>query len=328
MPTGRVTTDLESGLPPDTGPWSGAGVGCADFSWSALRCTLAVAEEAARQLHSCVAWVSEESQKDYEAWNAAKKDDDLFGPLRPAPKQQHLRASESSAAAPSYAAPPAVHADFSRSQQGAFTPDAQQRLEAHTASAAVRRISLTDDSGDKITHPSPVWEDFRCSPTQPQYAKGTDQDQHNVTAPGVVTTPSHIIQKGPKADLPAAFPLKLPGKSIFVLAAGCYVGALRSKQPPTHGGRGAQHRQLTPITKQQVTCLSGLLAGLPDANAKARQSLLSPRHQPLPSPKGLPTNISIDDLKLGAVLGKGSFAVVHPSAVRLSVTGYNEQKGV
>jgi hypothetical protein len=51
-------------------------------------------------------------------------------------------------------------------------------------------------------------------------------------------------------------------------------------------------------------------AGHTHADGKARQSLLSPHHHALASIRGRPTNINIDDLKLGAVLGKGSFAVV------------------
>ncbi len=53
-----------------------------------------------------------------------------------------------------------------------------------------------------------------------------------------------------------------------------------------------------------------LSAGLPHADGKARQHVLSPHHHALASPRGRPTKINIDDLKLGAILGKGSFAVV------------------
>ncbi len=207
MPTGRFVIDLESGLPSDTGPWSGAAVGCADFSWSALRCTLAAAEEAARQLHLCVAWVSEESQRDFEAWNAAKKDDDLFGALRPASKQQHLHDSDNSA--PTYAAAPAVQGDFSRVQQ-ALTPDAQQRLDVQKAAAAVRRISLTDEAEDRVIVRSPVWEDFKCSPTQPQLGTITDHDQRAVSAADAISS-SHAAHKVHKGEVQAASPLKLSG---------------------------------------------------------------------------------------------------------------------
>ncbi len=200
MPTGRFVTDLESGLPSDTGPWSGAAVGCSDFSWSALRCTLAAAEEAARQLHLCVAWVSEESQRDFEAWNAAKKDDDLFGPLRPASKQQILH--DSDASAPPYAAAPAVQGDFSRVQQ-ALTP-----------AAAVRRISLTDEAEDRVIVHSPVWEDFKCSPTQPQLGAITDHDQRAVSVADAITS-SHAGHKVHKREVQAASPLKLSGMLHF-----------------------------------------------------------------------------------------------------------------
>ncbi|KAL0042960.1 hypothetical protein WJX79_005243 [Trebouxia sp. C0005] len=53
------------------------------------------------------------------------------------------------------------------------------------------------------------------------------------------------------------------------------------------------------------------LSGFPHADGKARQYLLSPHHHALATLRGRPTNINIDDLKLGAVLGKGSFAVVY-----------------
>lgn len=210
MPKGRFTTDLESGLPPDTGPWSGAGVGCADCSWSALRCTLAVAEEAARQLHLCVAWVSEESQRDFEAWNAAKKDDDLFGPLRPVSKQQNLQ--DNNISAPAYAAAPALQAEFSRLQQ-AVTPDAQQHVDVHKVAAAVPRISLNDVSADRFTASSPVWEDFKCSPTQPQYGTSQGHDHDVMSAAGVTITPSHAWQKGHTNSMQASspLPLRLPG---------------------------------------------------------------------------------------------------------------------
>lgn len=56
--------------------------------------------------------------------------------------------------------------------------------------------------------------------------------------------------------------------------------------------------------------LLDLSAGFPHADGKARQYLLSPHHHALATLRGRPTNINIDDLKLGAVLGKGSFAVV------------------
>ncbi|KAL0030370.1 hypothetical protein WJX77_012508 [Trebouxia sp. C0004] len=255
MPTGRFVTDLESGLPSDTGPGSGAAVGCADVSWSALRCTLAAAEEAARQLHLCVAWVSEESQRDFEAWNAAKKDDDLFGPLRPAFKQQRFHDSDSSA--PPCAAAPAVQGEFSRVQQ-ALTPDAQQRLDVHKAAAAVRRISLTDEADDSFIVASSVWEDFKCSPTQPRLGAVTDHDQRVVSVADAISQAGHKVHKG---EVQAASPLKL--------------------------------------------------SGLIHADGKAKQSLLSPHHHALASLRGRPTNIDIDDLKLGAVLGKGSFAVVY-----------------
>lgn len=254
MPTGRFTTDLESGLPPDTGPWSGAGVGCADFSWSALRFTLSVAEEAARGLHLCVAWVSEESQRDYEAWNAAKKDDDLFGPLRPASKPQTLQSEDSFAGILPYAtAAPAIHADFNRAQQ-ASTSDSQQAVEFHKSSAAVRRTSLTDDLANRITTPPPVWEDFRCSPTQPQHGAHLHQSQQ-LTALVAAPTPGHLPLKGQKGGKASACPQNLSGLS-------------EAQQP-------------------------------------------SPGQQALPTHRGLPVNIDIEDLELGAVLGKGSFAVVY-----------------
>ena len=56
--------------------------------------------------------------------------------------------------------------------------------------------------------------------------------------------------------------------------------------------------------------MADLSAGLPHADGKARHHLLTPHHHALASLRGKPTNINIDDLKLGAVLGKGSFAVV------------------
>lgn len=210
MPKGHFTTDLESGLPADTGPWSGAGVGCADCSWSALRCTLAVAEEAARQLHLCVAWVSEESQRDFEAWSAAKKDDDLFGPLRPAPKQQNLQ--DNNISAPAYAAAPALQAEFSRLQQ-AVTPNAQPCVDVHKVTAAVLRISLDDESGDRFTASSPVWEDFKCSPTQPQHSGSQGQDHDVMSAAGVTINSSHARQKGHTNSMQVSspLPLRLPG---------------------------------------------------------------------------------------------------------------------
>ena len=64
-------------------------------------------------------------------------------------------------------------------------------------------------------------------------------------------------------------------------------------------------------TQSVVAILS---AGLADASAKPRQILLTPRHQTVSSPRGRPITISIEDLKLGAILGKGSFAVVRSSA--------------
>lgn len=173
MPTRSFLADLESGLPLESGPRSSSAAGCADLSWSALKCTLSAAEEAARQLHLCVAWVSEESQKDYDAWNAAKKNDDLFGPLRPASRQQH---QDTTAAV--YAAPPAVHADFNRNQSTSL-PDAQQRPEPLNPPPTHGRTSLTDVAVDRTSR----WEDFKCSPKQPQYTTVAKQAQQEVAAP-------------------------------------------------------------------------------------------------------------------------------------------------
>lgn len=167
MPTRSFLADLECGLPLENGPRSKSPVGCADISWSALRCTLSVAEEAARQLHLCVAWVSEESQRDYDAWNAAKKDDDLFGPLRPASRNH----TDTTVAA--CGAAPGVQADFSRSQQPNRS-EAQQRPEPLKPFGALRQ---TDDAENKTSASSPLWEDFKCSPTQPQHSVMAKQAQ-------------------------------------------------------------------------------------------------------------------------------------------------------
>lgn len=184
MPTRSFLADLESGLPLETGPKSFSAAGCADFSWSALKCTLSVAEEAARQLHLCVAWVSEESQKDYDAWNAAKKDDDLFGPLRPASRQQH---KEPNLAV--YAAPPGIHADFNRTQLTSV-PDAQQRAEPLKQPATHRRASLTNEAEDRSSNP-PLWEEFKCSPTQLQYTAVAHQAQQQAASPDAAGAGSH-----------------------------------------------------------------------------------------------------------------------------------------
>ena len=162
MPTRSFVADLESGVPLQSGLRSSSTAGCADLSWSALRCTLSIAEEAARQLHLCVAWVREESQKDFDAWNAAKKDDDLFGPLRPASRQHDVGPTLAA-----YAAAPAVHADFSRSQLANLS-DAQQRSEPLKASDVSRHTTRAGDAEDTSAS-SHLWEDFKCSPTQPQH---------------------------------------------------------------------------------------------------------------------------------------------------------------
>lgn len=167
MPTRSFLADLESGLPDEIGSRSTSPVGCADISWSALRCTLSVAEEAARQLHLCVAWVSEESQRDYDAWNAAKKDDDLFGPLRPATRNQ----SDTTVVA--YAAAPGVQADFSRSQLTNLS-DAQQRPEPLKPAGAHRH---SDGAENNTSASSPLWADFKCSPTQPQHSVMAEEAQ-------------------------------------------------------------------------------------------------------------------------------------------------------
>lgn len=204
MPTTGFSADLESGLSLRSGPRSSAPVGCADVSWSALRCTLSVAEEAARQLHLCVAWVSEESQRDYDAWNAAKKDDDLFGPLRPASKQP----KQVDAAA--YAAAPRVHADFSRNhldngqgvqQQGGLfnSPDAPQHR------------TLTQDTIGGTCASATVWEDFKCSPTQLQYHAPADTTQAvAVTGTMPVVCGVQLQGHGPNDD--SAHHLNLPGE--------------------------------------------------------------------------------------------------------------------
>lgn len=171
MPTRSFLADLESGLPLESGPRSRSTAGCADLSWSALRCTLSIAEEAARQLHLCVAWVSEESQKDFDAWNAAKKDDDLFGPLRPASRQHDVEPT-----VVAYAAAPAVHADFSRGQLTNLS-DAQQRPEPLNSSGVPRRTNPADDADFNPSASSPLWEDFKCSPTQPQHSATAKQAQ-------------------------------------------------------------------------------------------------------------------------------------------------------
>lgn len=167
MPTRSFLADLESGLPLESGPRSKSPAGCADISWSALRCTLSVAEEAARQLHLCVAWVSEESQRDYDAWNAAKKDDDLFGPLRPATRNHTDTTVVACAAAPG------VQADFSRSQLTNLS-DTQQRPEPLKPSGAHQH---TDDAENNTSASSPLWADFKCSPTQPQHSVMAKQAQ-------------------------------------------------------------------------------------------------------------------------------------------------------
>ena len=51
-------------------------------------------------------------------------------------------------------------------------------------------------------------------------------------------------------------------------------------------------------------------ADLIDLTAKARQALASPDHALHSSPKPRPVSINQEDLKMGQILGKGSFAVV------------------
>ena len=183
MPTRSYLADLESGLPLEGEPQSSSTAGCADLSWSALRCILSIVEEAARQLHLCVAWVSEESQRDYDAWNAAKKDDDLFGPLRPASRQQH---HDTTVAA--YAAAPGVHAEFSRTQLTSLTHAAQQPESLKTSAAL---LHTDDDAKDRTSPSSPVWEDFKCSPTQPQYSAVAKQAQQAASPSGAAVAGSH-----------------------------------------------------------------------------------------------------------------------------------------
>ena len=194
MPTRGFPADLESGLPLRSGSRSNATVGCADFSWTALKCTLSVAEEAARQLHLCVAWVSEESQKDYDAWNAAKKDDDLFGPLRPASKQSQ---QDNAAAAPG------IHADFSRNQLD-NAQCTQQREELLNSPAALRCGSCAS---------TPVWEDFRCSPTQLHYHTAADTAQQADVIGDALPVVNSIRLQGHGS----AHHLNLPGRICILL---------------------------------------------------------------------------------------------------------------
>ena len=210
MPTRGLSADLESGLPPQSGPLSGSAVGFADISWSALRCTLSVAEEAARQLQLCVAWVSEESQKDYDAWNAAKKDDDLFGPLRPAKKEQAARPTSAVA----YAAPPGVQPEFSRSQ---LTNAQEIQQNAKAVRPVVQRTGLTDGGADAILAATSAWEDFRCSPTPLQHHSAADQPL--TCSPPGVTAGSHIQRQGHKHDAQDNFSIDLPGECDEVLSA-------------------------------------------------------------------------------------------------------------
>ena len=51
-------------------------------------------------------------------------------------------------------------------------------------------------------------------------------------------------------------------------------------------------------------------ADVSDATAKARRALASPDHALHNSPRPRPVSIQQEDLKLGPILGKGSFAVV------------------
>lgn len=211
MPTRSFLADLESGLSLESGPRSSSTAGCADLSWSALRCTLSIAEEAARQLHLCAAWVSEESQKDFDAWNAAKKDDDLFGPLRPASRQHNV---DPTAAA--YAAAPAIHADFSRTQLTNL-PDAQQRPELFKPSGVHRHTTRADDAKGITSASSPLWEDFKCSPTQPQHSAMAKQAQQ-AASPSIVVKGSHHWTQGAQGSL---YKHRLPGllSSCSVMAS-------------------------------------------------------------------------------------------------------------
>ena len=238
MPTRSFLADLESGLPLESGSRSSSTAGCADLSWSALRCTLSIAEEAARQLHLCVAWVNEESQKDFDSWNAAKKDDDLFGPLRPASRQHNVDPTVAA-----YAAAPAVHADFSRTQL-INLPDAQHWPEPFEPSGLHRHPTLADAEGSTSAS-SPLWEDFKCSPTQPQHSAMAKQAQQ-AASPANVVKGSHYWRQGAEGSL---YKQRLPGllSSCSVMAsihAGCYTYAffclqvsLMQMWRPNHGVR-------------------------------------------------------------------------------------------
>lgn len=265
MPTRSFLADLESGLPLESGPRSSSTAGCANLSWSALRCTLSLAEEAARQLHLCVAWVSKESQKDYDAWNAAKKDDDLFGPLRPASRQHDV---EPTAAA--YAAAPAVHADFSRSQLTSLS-DAQQRPEPLNPSGVPRHTTPADGAEVNTSASSPLWEDFRCSPTQPQHIAMAKQAQQ-AASPSDIVKGSYDWRQGASTD------------STYLLLF-------------QHG-----------LTSWDPAHMPSLCTGVTHAIVKAK--VLSPPNQPGVSLGGRPVNVDIADLSIGSILGKGSFAVV------------------
>lgn len=221
MPTRSFLADLESGLPLESGPRSSSAAGCADLSWSALKYTLSAAEEAARQLHLCVAWVSEESQKDYDAWNAAKKDDDLFGPLRPASHQDITTAI--------YAAAPAVHADFSRNQLTSL-PDAQQRPESLNPPPNHGRTNLTDDAEARTSAPT-CWEDFKCSPTQPQYTTVAAQAQQKVAGSSDAAVPGLTDANAkPGSDLLGPARINAPaGRPVSVDIADLSIGSILGK---------------------------------------------------------------------------------------------------
>ena len=78
----------------------------------------------------------------------------------------------------------------------------------------------------------------------------------------------------------------------------------------SHLCSGCSLKNATPALLNTAVKMLDLSAGLPHTDSKARQYLLTPHHHALASLRGRPTNINIDDLELGAVLGKGSFAVV------------------
>ena len=224
MPVERFTADLESGVTPDSGPWSHSSVGCADLSWSALRCTLGVAEEAARNLYSCVAWASAESQKDFEAWTAAKKDDDLFSPLRPPRQAQVLQANDSSAVVATLAAP-ALQADFGRVDK-ASKNDAAFQPEAHKVAAALRRNSFKEDPLKRNTGSAAIWEDFRCSPARLEPASALEPALANAAGPETQGAPGYVLQRQSQSkhlalDLPGTINYGLLQLLFSMAAAAC-----------------------------------------------------------------------------------------------------------